>query len=518
MTPRSTGTLAVLAGVAAAIVVAVTIQAGGPAMNDPDSAASVLYFRHIVDGERLEAFVATTPKPLLTLVYGLAWTVTGDWRTLGWVTIAVFGVAIACGTELLRRLAGPAAAVFVAIALALSPVMALEISRANSFVWAVAGWFATALALALPRPRVWVAAGALLLAFLSRTETIVFVLPATAWIIWLVVRGRTAEARALAPLLGAWLALPIASIHDLLLTGNPLYWVSVPAGYTALVAPDLRPIAPLALVGEVVARYAGMPAMVALAAIGGVRLVLSRRWAALAALAGLTAGVTALLVAIAWRHVYVTTRYLEQVDVGVLIAAAVGVGWIAEVSASWLAARVGSRGPSPAIAAAAVIAVIAAVIVSLPPAQRDGGLAAELDRVRTASRNADLVRPRLAELLAAAAIDEPPRPVSGPAGLLVVDTSRATILVPRSLINRLLVDLDKPLTTLGDSWLALRDGTALDGLAPGQSIYHDRAGDLRPELFGPLEVDAPVEGPSVRLTPSFVDPTAGIWILDASAR
>ncbi len=522
--PRA-GASAAAIGVLAATVVAVAIQAGGPAMNDPDSAASVLYYRSIVTGHPLETFIATTPKPLLTLAYGLAWTLTGDWRVLGWLTIAGFGVAAACGAELLRRLAGRAAAAFLVVALVLSPVLALEVSRANSIVWAVAAWFAAAVAISAPRPRAWLAGIALLVAFLSRTETIVLLLPATGWLAVLAFRGRTAEARRLAPLLVAWLALPIACLHDLLLAGNPLYWLTVPAGYTAIVAPDLRPLRPLELVGEVVSRYAGMPVLVALGIVGAARLAIRRQWLAIGAIGCLTGGVIALLTVIAWRHVYVTTRYLEQADIGVLIAAAVGAGWLADVAGSLVASRRlpddGAGRQRPVSPAVAIVAVVLAVAVAIGVAVRDlptpigGSIAAELERIRTISRNADLVSPRLAAILAAAP-GNAPAPVGGPAGLRVVDTRRATILVPRTMINRLLVDLDAPLTRLGDSWLAIRGIGALEALSPGQVIYHDRAGDLRPELFGPLEIDRQVDGDSIRLVPLFADPVTGIWVLETS--
>jgi hypothetical protein len=520
--PRA-GVVAGLMGVVAAIVVAVTIQAGGPAMNDPDSAASVLYFRSIVSGHPLDSFVATTPKPLLTLIYGLAWTLTGDWRTLGWVTIAVFAVAVACGAELLRRWAGWAAAAFLVVAVALSPVLALEVSRANSIVWALAGWLAAGLALSAPRPRPWLAGIALLVAFLSRTETIVLILPATVWIVVLALRARPAEARRLTPLMLAWLALPIACFHDLLLTGNPLYWLTVPAAYTAIVAPDFRPLRPLALIGEVVARYAEMPILAGLSVLGAVRLARRRQWLAVGAIAGLTAGVIALLVVIAWRGVYVTTRYLEQADIGLLVAAAVGSGWLADLVASAVASRRApgdgaNRGRALGTAVAVGIAVAVAAVVAMRdlPSPLGVGLAVELERVRTTSRNADAVRPRLAAILAAAPGDLPP-PADGPAGLRVVDTRKATVLVPRTLVNRLLVDLDAPLTRLGDSWLAIRLSGGDPAISPGQVIYHDRAGDLRPELFGPLEIEAPAAWRGFRLAPLIVDTVAGIWVVEVSA-
>ena len=530
ISPRA-GVWAGLIGVVAAIVVAVSIQAGGPAMNDPDSAASVLYFRSIVGGEPLETFISTTPKPLLTLVYGLAWTFTEDWRTLGWLTIAVFGVAVACGAELLNRLAGRAAAAFLVVAMTLSPVLALEVSRANSVVWAIAGWLAAGLALSLPKPRAWLAGATLLVAFLSRTETIVLLAPATLWIVVLALRGQTAQARRLAPLAVSWLALPIACLHDLLLTGDPLYWLSVPAGYTAIVAPDLRALRPLELIGEVVSRYAGMPILAALAAAGAIRLARRRQWAVLGAIASLTAGVIALLVVITWRQVYVTTRYLEPADIGLLVAAAVGAGWIAEVASGAVASRLagadepGPRGavrPIPRRAIGPALAIGLAVVIAAIVAARDlpaavgGSIAAELERVRTTSRNADLVRPRLAAILAAAPEAVPP-PIEGPAGLPIVDTRRATILVPRTLVNRLLVDLDAPITRLADSWLAIRPSGGEPAVSSGQVIYHDRAGDLRPELFGSFEIAEPATWAGFQLSPLFTDPRAGIWIVELSS-
>ncbi|HKG19118.1 MAG TPA: hypothetical protein VKB00_05215, partial [Candidatus Limnocylindrales bacterium] len=77
--------IAVLA-VIAVVAVGLVVQPFGPSLHDPDAAASVLFFDRIAAGNRLEAFVPTTPKPLLTLLYGAAWNATGDWRLLGLLT------------------------------------------------------------------------------------------------------------------------------------------------------------------------------------------------------------------------------------------------------------------------------------------------------------------------------------------------------------------------------------------------------------------------------------------------
>lgn len=98
--------LAIVCGLLAVGISAVLINPAGPATSDPDSAASVLFFQRIASGTRLEVFVATTPKPLLSLVYGATWALLGDWRFLIGETLAVFGVAVAAGVVMVRRIAG----------------------------------------------------------------------------------------------------------------------------------------------------------------------------------------------------------------------------------------------------------------------------------------------------------------------------------------------------------------------------------------------------------------------------
>ena len=72
---------------------------------DPDASSSVLYFDRIAAFRHLEAFVPTTPKPLLTLIYGVTWEIGRDWRWLTFETIAVFGAAVGLAAALVARLA-----------------------------------------------------------------------------------------------------------------------------------------------------------------------------------------------------------------------------------------------------------------------------------------------------------------------------------------------------------------------------------------------------------------------------
>ena len=453
--PGTTAGIAVLAGLVAAALVAAVIDPFGPSLHDPDAAASVLYFDRIVSGQRLEAFVPTTPKPLLTALYGASWALTGEWRTLGLWTLVAFAVAVAASTALLLRIGGRPAAAFAVVALVASPTIAVEIAGANSLIWGLAGWAVAGLAIAGGPRRAWIAGLALAAAATFRTETLVVVALATAGLALLALRPGLAgggggddapgfaapgavPARRWSGLLLGWLALPIAALHDLLLTGDPLSWLRVPAGYTAITTPDLRPTPPLDFAADVVARYAGEPLLVALAVVGIAWLLIRRQLALATGLVGLTAGIAALIGFVAWRGVFVTARYFEQVDLGLIGAAAIGVGAIA----STLAQRAGGRGggtgdgaPAEALGVAAAVAL--AVVLTAPTAFFDGGrLTTRLATVRSAS---DHVADVLPTLRAALAADDSPIPAAatGPAGLAVVDPARATILVPRALWTRL---------------------------------------------------------------------------------
>ena len=67
-------------------------RSAGPGDDRPRRLGIGPLFPADLSGQRLESFVPTTPKPLLTLEYGLAWAGMADWRELVWLTIAAFGV------------------------------------------------------------------------------------------------------------------------------------------------------------------------------------------------------------------------------------------------------------------------------------------------------------------------------------------------------------------------------------------------------------------------------------------
>jgi hypothetical protein len=507
-------------------VAAVTMQAWGPAMNDPDSMSSVLYFQRILGGQRLEVTVLTTPKPLLSVLYGTTWFVAHDWRAIVWETLAVHGLAVFVGIRLAARLAGVAAAAFVAAALIASGPELLEISQANSLPWALAGWLVAGLAVTATPRRFGIAGVALMLAGMARIETWLVMGGATVAIGALAVpaiRARlgpgTPSARSALPLMIGWIALPVQLLHDLLLTGNPLYWLSVPTAYTALVTPNLRGVPPSVYVPEVLDRYAGMPLLTALALVGLGYLVLSRRWAIFVGLAALVGGGLALLVSLAWRGIYISPRYFEEADLGMLFAAGIGVGGLARFAA-WGTARLAGRwwsdGPMAAwkLAAASLGAVAAGVVLALivqRPGPLDRQISARFATLRAASGDLERAMPAIRRAMTGRDGPDPVALVVA-RGFTDVDPRHADLFVPRPLQRRIAIELDVSLTRLADSRVAFLRSPPARLLQPGQLVYHDRYADLPASLFRVFEVTRATELGKVRLVPVQVEAGAS-WLL-----
>ena len=383
-----------LAGVAAAVAAVflwLVIAPLGRVTNDPDSQASVLYFQRIASGQRLEAFLPTTPKPLLTVIYGALWWLTHDWRSLTVITLAVAAVSVGLAARLATRLAGPTAAVLVVVGLLAWPDLQAQVAGANSVVWGLALWLLAGVLITADRPHPWLAGAALFLALLARTETVWLLLAAALAALYVTVQARRSGAwtRALwawGPVLGI-LALPLVCFHDLLLTGNPLHWLSVPAGYTSLVFPGIHS-APLALVREEATHYFAVLPLVLLAMLGAAWLVVTGRRCIPFVLACLAGGVLSTLVYLAWRSVYVDPRYYAAADAPVLLAAAVG----GAVLLNWLLGLGQSRsasGRAPALGEAAAAAA----------APRGGSIRSQVDRApdagaRNRARSGSGHRPR----------------------------------------------------------------------------------------------------------------------------
>src|SRR6266498_4696524 len=222
-------------------------------------------------------------------------------------------------------------------AVAGSGPLVLQVARGNSVIWALAGWALALDALARPRRRYGLAAAALLLAGLSRTET--WLLLPLAAVGGALLARRHCDRRAL--LLLVPLAAPLLWLgHDRLLTGDALYSVRVPERYTDLVA-GRHPVDPAAWLGQLADRYAAMPVALALAAAGVAWLLRRRAWLWLAGLAALVPGLLTLFGVYAARGTYVSWRYFDPPDLGIRLAAVLGASWLARSVAGRLSGRLG---------------------------------------------------------------------------------------------------------------------------------------------------------------------------------
>ncbi len=499
-----------------------------------DSAASVAFFERIVSGQRLEAFLGATPKPLLTLIYGVLHGVSGDWRAISWATIGAFAVSVLLAARLVGRLAGPAAAVFAVVGLVSLPLLQSDLLVSYATPWAMLGWFGAGLLVTGERPRFGWAGIALLLATLARLETLAVVAALLAMLVvaavvrwsagWVARRNGTGSAvarrwlRLPAPPRRAWLiglgllALPVMLVHDWLLTGDAFYWTYVSQVFSAAAPGSVDTPGQLRHVLD--SRYLHQPVLTALAVLGGLVLVRGAvhrsGYAAVGAgLLGLAGGVVALLLVLAARHTYVSTRYFAAVDVAVVTAAAIGVG----VALAWLVARLPAMraGPVGRATVAVALAVVAALAAQPVPAPLSTALRTSAETQRTLTQDADAAVPTIRAALDEIphARDAPPQGVDWRGG----DAGPPVLLGPDLLRPRLAVDLDLPLSAIaGLAPASVKPGPGFLGCAV--LVLHERSGDAPVDGYAVLEVPAPTTvGGDVVLTPLIADAAAGYWLL-----
>jgi hypothetical protein len=531
--PPLPGWLWPLCWVVLAVAVGLLVRLPGPATLDPDEHAAVHYFDRLVAGERLEEPLLSSPKPLLTVVHGLAWRAGHDWRLLEALAVAAFALAVVCLARSAGRLAGPPAAAATALAVTGSGPLVLQAARGNSMVFALAAWSVALDALtrgpgsrgarsrgAGPRDAgfkgggfrearppggrpsgggaAWgVAAAALFVAGLARAESWLL-LPLAAG--YGIVAWRRGERRA------ALLVLPLAAplvwlAHDWLLTGDPLYALGVPGRYSDLVSG--RQVVPpgdwLALVAR---RYAADPLLPALAAVGVIWLFRRRAWVWLAALGAAWVGVLTLLGLQAWQGTYISWRYFDPADVALRVAAALGAAVVAGLVAGRLPGRTATRGGGVATTAAplgarprALGAVVGAVVLvglaCWPLAPGDPLVDSTLDRDTRLSANTATAIAVLAQVTA-----EP--------GTVV------TVSGPQRL--RVAVELGLPLHRVRDLFLAGRSAPLDRALAGSAAVFHDADGDRPVERFAPLSTTVTSRVGEVELVPLRTDPGRGLYV------
>jgi hypothetical protein len=467
----------------------------GPAVLDPDEHASVLYFDRLVAGERLEEPLLSAPKPLLTVVHGLAWRAGHDWRLLEAVTVAVFALAVVCLARAAGRLGGLPAAAATVLAVAGAGPLVLQAARGNSIVFALAGWSVALDALtrdASPPGRdptgpgmAWgTAAAALAVAGLARAETWPLLPLAAAWGLVAWWRGRRRAALLVLPL-----AVPLLWLaHDWLLTGDPLFAFRVPGRYTDLVA-GRQVIPPADWLALVARRYRPDLLLLALAVVGVVWLVRRRAWVWLAGLGVTGIGVLALLGLEAWRGTYVSWRYFDPADLAVRLAAALGAAALAAALTGHLAGR--WRTGRLAAAGAGVAAVLLVAVASWPLAPVDPEVDATLDRATRLSANTATAIQVL-------------RPLAARPGTVL------TVSGPQRV--RVVVELDLPLGRVRDLFLATLSAPLDKALAGSDAVFHDADGDRPARRFARLSTTTPARVGEVRLVPLRTDPGRGLYV------
>jgi hypothetical protein len=482
-----------LGWVVLAVGIGLLVRLPGAATLDPDEHAAVLYLDRLAAGERLEEPLLSSPKPLLTVVHGLAWRAGHDWRLLEALTVAAFALAVVCLARAAARLGGLPAAAATVLAVAGSGPLVLQAARGNSMVFAVAGWSVAldALTRGIGRdqggrgPAWGLAAGALLLAGLARAESWLL-LPLTA--AYGLLAWRRGDRR------GALLLLPLAApllwlAHDWLLTGDPLFAIRVPGRYTDLVS-GRQVVPPADWLALVARRYTADPLLLALAAAGAVWLVRRRAWLWLAALGATGIGTLALLGLQAWQGTYISWRYFDPADLALRLTAALG----AAALATWVAARLAGRGSGSGSGGSAVAVVGALLLVGVacwPLAPGDPLVDSTLERdIRLSANTAtaiDVLRPVVADSGSVVA-------VSGPQRL------------------RVAVELGLPLDRVRDLFLATLAAPLDRALADSAAVFHDADGDRPPERFVPLSTTVPARVGEVELVPLWTDPVRRLYV------
>ena len=475
-----------------------------------DSAASVIHFQRLVGGRHLEAFVTTTPKPLLTVVFGmLHWL--GSWTLMSWAAILVFGLLAAAAALLAWRVAGPAAGAFVALGLGMSGGLLVETGYVYGVPWAALLWCLAGLAATRSPPRYGLAGVALLLAALIRVETLVLVAFIGIVLVAASVRGRV-QRHGLVPkdawrLLLATAALPVMLVHDWLLTGNSLFWLTVSTRYTEAAEVRVAILGPLEVATWIAGRYVHQPVLIALAIAGAIAVVRRRQWPVAVGLAGIGPGIALFLVVLAARGTYVSPRYIVPVDAAAVFAAGIGIDALLEAALAIVGQRPSGWG-RPALAA--LVVVIALAIVSPPWGASFRFAANTIARERILNGNAAFVEPTIdAELDAIpGSRDAPP---SG-AGVDGPRTREPLLLVPSPLRPRLAVDLELPLDRIAGLELQQMEEPQVT-FVPGRIVYVDERGGHSGDAFAALRIDVEATLGPVRLIPVLADARRKAWVL-----
>jgi hypothetical protein len=487
-----------------------------------DTASTVVYFQRLVAGERLEAFLGTTPKPLLTVVDGLLFAVFHDWRAIGIVAAVVFALGVGLATVLAGRVSGslPGAA-FVGAALAASWLLLQDAGFAYAYGWMVVTVAAAGLAITRRDPR-YVAAGVALFAgTLARPEVLfVTALGAIAY------TGAVLRARAtggavssgwLQTLTIALLALPIQGLHDWLLTGDPVYTLQVQAiGAAGRI--DVHGLS--GAIDLVTEHYKPLRVLIAIAVAGLVAAALRRQWPIVIALLALGPATVAFVLAVGSRNLIVLERYLTPTDVAIVFAAGIAVG----VTWTWLRDTITRRGQlrsgrvtSLASAGAVTLAVVAALVLSRRVGPWDVPLRTQLARESRAATDLAALVPAIRREVDRGPGSRALPPARRPfAYAWTGDLARVALLMPARFFPTIIAELGLAadrVATLGDP----RFGTDGSYPRPGWLVVHIKAVPDPDRRYTFLDVDGPTTVGRIRLVPiATVDRDAWLFRIEAA--
>jgi hypothetical protein len=475
----------------------------------PDAAAPVVEFQRLVVGQTLEGYLSQTSKPLLTLVYGLAYAVAGDWRAVSLAAIVSFALLVALSALLADRLAGRVAAAFVAVGVALSPELLRDVALAYGVSWALLACAVAGLAVTASRPRFGLAGAALAAGALARPEILAVTAFALAFVVVAHVRARVGGAAA--PPAGAWLlavgllAIPILSVHDWALTRDPLFWANT-AQANSDPAGNVRTLREMIVF---TARHVlHVAPLVTLATIGVLDRLVRRRWAEACIAIVVPVAVAAFYIASGTRGTLIAQRYLIPIDISLVFAAGIGLGAVdvPRVRAFVEGARPTATRPVLrtvlGIGAGAVLALMLAPSWFGAPRIR-ASVAAQRAKAAHAAIGIDALRGAIGAVPAWRGVPVPP-------------DAQTLALIPPRLRAQAIADLDLPLwagTKLFPSAIDPANGRP----SPGTFVYHDRADDKPSPAWSAIEVSEPTTVGRLRVVPEFVDTEKGIWVVRIEA-
>jgi hypothetical protein len=469
----------------------------------PDAAAPVIHFQRLVAGQPVEGYLSQTAKPLLTLVYGLLYAGTGDWRAISLAAIASYAALAALGTLVAYRLAGMVAGGFAVVALSLEPTLLGDVVRAYAVSWGMLACAVAGVAVTSSKPRYGLAGVSLAVGALARPEVLAVTAVALAWIAigHLAARGGAFKA----PPLAAWavglglIAPVLLVVHDAAVMGDPLFWANTAANNSVGSAAVLTP---RQVVGFVVRHFLNLGPVLLLLVPALVLPLLRHRPLTPILVVTIPLAVAAFFIATGVRGTILSSRYLIPIDVAALFGCAVGIGELATFARQHVAHDLPPRRRWIGTVAGAVLGVAVALTFApawpLDPARHETVARQQAKQANATRGIGELKRllPEVPEWRGA----KPPA------------DAQPLVLIPPRFRAQAIVDLDLPL------WAGTKSTPGLVSRLleePGRDVvvYHDTTDDSRSPVWTQLEVTRPTTVGARRIAPLFTDPAAGIWIV-----